>query len=85
MNTLGIRACTGTGGGGDTYYLTGCVGVDVDLLLLDVDVDIDSQEVDVGNPAQDANIDSPVYNVDVSQGDTDVDVTIECAGVNSEC
>lgn len=85
MNTLGIRACTGTGGGGDTYYLTGCVGVDVGLVMLDVDVDIDDQAVNVGNPAEDANIDFPVYTVDVSQGDTEVDVTIECVGVTSEC
>lgn len=83
MNTLGIRSCTGTGGG--STYLTGCLEVDVDILMQDVDIEIDQVLVDVTNPSSDVDIDVPVYTVDVTPGVNDVDVTIECVDINNEC
>ena len=64
MTTLSIATdgylCSGTGGGGGDTYLTGCLAVDVDLLLHDVDVATIIYDVDVG---------SLVYNRDIAPED----------------
>lgn len=81
MNTLGIRACTGTGGTGDTY-LTGCLEVDVLLDNQDINVGIDEKLVDIGASAYNTSIEVPVYTVDVTPGESDVDVTIQVVDLN---
>ena len=83
MNTLGIRACTGTGGG--ATYLTGCFEVDVLLSKQDVNVEIDEKLVDIGSSEYNTDIEVPVYTVDVTPGENDVDVTIQCVDINNEC
>ena len=83
MNTLGIRACTGIGGG--NTYLTGCLAVDVDILIQDVETEIQEELIDITIPVSNIDTEIPVYNVDVTPGENDVDVTIQCVDINNEC
>ena len=86
MTTLSIATdgylCSGTGGGGGDTYLTGCLAVDVDLLLHDVDVAISNTDVGSTLEIYDVNPSVSVYNIDVAPENSEVDTTIEKVDLN---
>lgn len=84
MNTLGIRSCTGAGGG-DTY-LTGCLGIDVDLDVQNVNIGVTDKLIDIGTPIHDVDMGTPTLDVDMSStDDIDVNVIIQDVDIDNGC
>ena len=87
MNTLGIRACTGTGGG--NTYLTGCITVDVDIALQSIAVGPQELQVDVTIPSYSVDVDNQLQDVDVLPEtiteDTGIQVIIKQVGIDNGC
>ena len=86
MTTLSVATdgylCSGNGGGTGDIYLTGCLEVDVDLLLHDVDVSISNTDVDSSIEIYNVAPSVSVYNIDVAPENSEVDTTIEKVDLN---
>ncbi len=82
MFTFGLRSGTGTG---DNVYLTGCVDVDVDLLLAEVDMQLVEQNINVEVEQADIAIVQDDYGIDIGEAEHDVDITVEIVGVDGGC